>query len=318
MNLLVTGGAGFIGSHVMERLLADGHTVVCIDDFDDFYSPEIKRRNLSEVQPNGGFRLVEGDIRDDRALEKCFSFGRVDGVIHLAARAGVRPSLAQPELYYDVNVMGTLRLLEKMRRHEVSRMLFASSSSVYGEKSKIPFTEADNVNNPVSPYAASKRAGELLCHTYHHLYRFDIFCLRFFTVYGPRQRPDMAIHKFATKIMKDEPITVYGDGTSRRDYTFIEDIIQGITKSLGALEGFEIVNLGESRTVTLNSLIGLMEKVTGKKAKVHHEPRQSGDVEVTCADIRKAKDLLGYEPRWPIENGLNRFVAWLESGRKLD
>jgi len=317
LNLLVTGGAGFIGSHVVERLLADGHTVVCIDDFDDFYSPEIKRRNLSEVQSNGGFRLVEGDIRDDRALEKCFSWGRVDGVIHLAARAGVRPSLAQPDLYYDVNVMGTLRLLEKMRRHEVSRMLFASSSSVYGENSKIPFTETDDVNNPVSPYAASKRAGELLCHTYHHLYRFDIFCLRFFTVYGPRQRPDMAIHKFAVKIMRDEPITVYGDGTSRRDYTFIEDIVQGITKSLGVLGGFEIVNLGESRTVTLNSLIDLLEKIMGKKAKAHHEPRQSGDVEVTYADVRKARNLLGYEPGWPIENGLNRFVDWLESVRQL-
>ncbi|MDH4070570.1 MAG: GDP-mannose 4,6-dehydratase, partial [Ignavibacteria bacterium] len=235
--------------------------------------------------------------------------------IHLAARAGVRPSLLQPELYYDVNVMGTVRLLETMRRNSVTRMLFASSSSVYGNNPKTPFSESDNVDMPVSPYAATKKAGELLCHTFHHLYRFDIFCLRFFTVYGPRQRPEMAIHKFAREIMEGKPITMYGDGTSRRDYTYIDDIIDGITGCFSSLKGYEVLNLGESQTITLADLIATLEEAIGKKADLRQEPMQPGDVVTTFADIEKARRLVGYNPRWPVDKGIARFVAWL---REMD
>ncbi|MCZ6776663.1 MAG: GDP-mannose 4,6-dehydratase [Ignavibacteria bacterium] len=312
MNILVTGGAGFIGSHVIEQLLANGHTAVCIDNFDDFYDPNVKRRNLETVLQREGFRLVEGDIRDQSALEQCFSGKPVDVVIHLAARAGVRPSLLQPELYYDVNVMGTLRLLEMMHKHDVSRLLFASSSSVYGNNRKIPFSETDSVDNPISPYAASKKAGELLCHTYHHLYGFDIHCMRFFTVYGPRQRPEMAIHEFVKKITREEPIVLYGDGTSLRDYTYISDILDGIMKSVDNLEGYEIFNLGESRTIALSELVATIENVVVKKAIIQRQPMQPGDVQVTFADITKAKRILGYQPCCSVESGLEKFIEWFQ------
>ena len=313
MTILVTGGAGFIGSHVIERLLAAGHRAICIDNFDEFYDPGIKRQNLSAVMRHPGFRLVQSDIRSAGDLDRCFLQGPVDVVVHLAARAGVRPSLLQPELYYDVNVRGTLCLLEAMRKHGVGRMLFASSSSVYGNLRHIPFSENDNVDYPISPYAASKKAGELICHTYHHLYGFDIFCLRLFTVYGPRQRPEMAIHQFARKILSHEPVTVFGSGTTYRDYTYIDDILDGIMKSLNTLSGFEILNLGESRTVALNDLVGMLERITGKKAVIQREASQPGDVEATFADIEKARRLVGYNPVCSIEHGLEQFVAWLKT-----
>jgi len=309
MRVLVTGGAGFIGSHVVEDLVRSGHSVVCLDNFDDFYDPGVKRANLTVSARSGSVRLVEGDLRDQASLDRCFSES-IDVVIHLAARAGVRPSLLQPDLYYDVNVMGTIRLLETMRRHGVHRLLFASSSSVYGNNRKTPFAETDNVDLPISPYAATKKAGELLCHTYHHLYGFDIFCLRFFTVYGPRQRPEMAIHQFARRILGGQPITIYGDGTSRRDYTYIADIVSGINGCLRSLKGFEILNLGESRTVTLSGLVDLLEEAIGAKAVLVREPMQPGDVLVTYADIEKARRLVGYDPQWPLEKGIREFVTW--------
>lgn len=316
MNILVTGGAGFIGSHVVEKLLHDGDRVVCIDNFDTFYDPAIKRANVSPHLSNARFHLVEGDIRDERTLESAFRIAPVDLVVHLAARAGVRPSLLQPELYYDVNVTGTLRLLEAMRKHQVTKMLFASSSSVYGNNQKVPFAESDPVDHPISPYAASKKAGELLCHTYHHLYGFDIFCLRYFTVYGPRQRPEMAIQQFIHKILNGEPITLFGDGTSRRDYTYIDDILDGVFRSLSHLRGYEILNLGESRTTSLRVLIELIERLVGKKAVVQWLPMQPGDVLVTYADITKARSLIGYQPCVPLEEGLVQQITWYRTTRE--
>jgi UDP-glucuronate 4-epimerase len=314
MHALVTGAAGFIGSHLVERLLADGHSVTCVDNFDDFYDPRIKRENIAAVLAKPGVRLVEGDIREPSLLDRCFAGKAIDVVIHLAARAGVRPSLALPELYYDVNVIGTLRLLEAMRKHRVSRMIFGSSSSVYGNSSKLPCSESDNVDRPVSPYAATKKSGELLCHTFHHLYKFNVFCLRFFTVYGPRQRPEMAIHSFVQKIMNGDRITVFGDGTSKRDYTYIDDAIDGIVRSLSVVNGYEIINIGESRTVTLNELLLLLQRLLQRKAVIAYEPMQPGDVDTTFASIEKAKSLIGYNPRWTFEKGLEQFVAWLKQG----
>ncbi len=317
MNILVTGGAGFIGSHVVERLLSSGHQVVCIDNFDDFYDQKIKRANISNALESKNFSLVEGDILDIQALEKCFNKFNIDLVIHLAARAGVRPSLFQPELYYDVNVIGTLRLLEMMKKYNVTKMIFASSSSVYGNQQKIPFSENDRVDHPISPYAASKKACELLCHTYHHLYGFDIFCFRLFTVYGPRQRPEMAIHQFVRKIFNDSTIVLYGDGSSKRDYTFIDDIVDGLMKSLNLLKGYEIINLGESRTISLIDLISTIEKLTSRKANIRFEPMQPGDVITTFADIKKASELIDYTPNYPIEKGLSEFIAWYKNYYKL-
>jgi UDP-glucuronate 4-epimerase len=315
MNILVTGGAGFIGSHTIETLLSRGDQVVCLDNFDDYYDPSIKERNLLAASRHSGFRCVRGDIRDSTALEEAFARGPVDAVIHLAARAGVRPSLLQPELYYDVNVVGTLRLLEAMRKHKVARLVFGSSSSVYGNNEKVPFSETDPVDSPISPYAASKKAGELLCHTYHHLYGFHIFCLRFFTVYGPRQRPEMAIHQFTRKILNKEKILLYGDGTSQRDYTYIEDILEGLMRSLDRLNGYEIINLGESRTISLAALITAIERLTGVRAVIERQPMQPGDVMITYADTAKARALLGYSPRFPVEEGLAKFVEWYRNSQ---
>ena len=310
MNTIVTGGAGFIGSHVVERLLDAGSAVVCYDNFDDYYDPNIKRQNIKNASGRKNFHLVEGDIRNTELLRKTFAQFAIDTVIHLAARAGVRPSLLRPDLYYDVNVMGTLSLLETMRKCNVHRMLFASSSSVYGNQSKVPFSENDSVDQPISPYAASKKAGELLCHTYHHLYGFDIFCLRFFTVYGPRQRPEMAIHQFVKQMFNGETIILYGDGSSERDYTYIDDILDGIIGSLSALKGYEIINLGESRTITLKKLISVIENVTGKTARIRWESMQPGDVQTTYADITKAARIIGYRPHFPVESGIMKFVDW--------
>ncbi len=310
-NFLVTGGAGFIGSHLVDNLLSDGHNVIVIDNFDQFYNKEIKLKNLSSARTFDSFQLIEGDIRDRKILEEIFSENHIDVVVHLAAKAGVRPSIENSEEYYDVNINGTLNILETMKKFEVKNLVFASSSSVYGNNEKVPFSESDFVDNPISPYAATKKSGELLCHTYHHLYDFKINCLRFFTVYGPRQRPDLAIHKFSKKIMNGESIQMFGDGSTKRDYTYIEDIIQGIKLSLENLSGFEVFNLGESRTIMLKELINLLETEIGEKAVIEKLPLQPGDVEQTYADISKAKEQLGYDPKFDIEDGIKNFVEWL-------
>ena len=311
MKFLITGGAGFIGSSVTDKLLETGNSVICLDSFDDFYNPSIKRENIRKALQHKNYLLVEEDIRNKSFLEKFLSENKVDAVIHLAARAGVRPSIANPELYYDVNLNGTLVLLEEMRKANITKMIFASSSSVYGNNEKVPFSEDDNVDFPISPYAASKKSAELLCHTYHHLYAFDIFCLRFFTVYGPRQRPEMAIHKFARNIMSKKAIQMFGDGSSKRDYTYIDDIVSGVIGSVNNLKGYEIVNLGESQTISLANLITVLEKKIGTKAIIEKLPEQPGDVSVTNADISKARRILNYSPQTTIEEGIDKFVSWV-------
>jgi UDP-glucuronate 4-epimerase len=316
MNVLVTGGAGFIGSHLVERLLVEGHGIVCLDNFDDFYDPALKRRNLSRAIRNPQFKLVEGDLREEKLLGQIFEKEKIGGVVHLAARAGVRPSLQKPALYADVNIRGTIYLLEACRQHGVRRFIFASSSSVYGNSSRVPFSEEDPVNHPISPYAATKKAGELLCHTYHHLYGMDIACLRYFTVYGPRQRPEMAIHHFTRAIFEGRKISLFGDGSSRRDYTYIEDIIEGTLGAFSRENGFQIYNLGESQTISLSELIREIETQTGKRAILEYLPEQPGDVKQTYADIRKAKEMLGYNPRTKVREGLARFVQWFLEERK--
>ncbi|GAB1403202.1 MAG: GDP-mannose 4,6-dehydratase [Lentimicrobiaceae bacterium] len=304
-NVLITGAAGFIGSNLSEKMLQNGYRVIGIDNFDDFYDPDIKRRAIGRLQ-HSDFTLYEGDIRDKDFLDDVFTANRPDLVVHLAARAGVRPSIEQPMLYYDVNVTGTLLLLEAMKKAGVKDMLFASSSSVYGNNKKVPFSETDNVDNPISPYAATKKAGELLCYTYHHLYDFNIFCLRFFTVYGPGQRPEMAIQKFGRKIMANEPISIFGDGTTRRDYTYIDDITDGIKACVGKLKGFEVLNLGNSQTISLIDLVKSIEHTLDKKAIIKWEPMQPGDVEITYADISKARNLIGFNPEFPVKDGLKQ------------
>ncbi len=317
MNYLVTGGAGFVGSHLVERLLAEGRRVICLDNFDDFYNPDIKRHNLSRAMKDPKFRLFEGDLRDEGLLNRIFQEEEVEIVAHLAARAGVRPSIENPLLYAEVNIRGTLNLLEACKKYEVRRLVFASSSSVYGNNPKVPFAEADPVDNPISPYAATKKAGELICHTYHHLYQIDIACLRYFTVYGPRQRPEMAIHQFTRRIHRGERIILFGDGSSRRDYTYIEDAVEGTMAALGREHGYEIYNIGESQTTSLSQLVQWIEGQLGKKARVEYLPVQPGDVERTYADIRKAGERLGYRPRTDIREGLARFIRWyLNEGLK--
>jgi UDP-glucuronate 4-epimerase len=302
MNVLVTGGAGFVGSHVVEALLAREHDVVVLDDFNDFYDPALKRRNVAGFAKRA--EIIEGDIRAKLPV------GKFDAIIHLAARAGVRPSLAQPRLYTDVNVAGTQNLLEFARETGVRKFVFASSSSVYGVNQKVPFSESDPIQNPISPYAATKLAGEALCHVYHHLYGIDMVCLRFFTVYGPCQRPDLAIRKFTEAILAGKPIEVFGDGSTARDYTYIDDTLQGVMAALDRSFGFEIINLGESRTVELAELVRLIEKALGKSATVKRLPPQPGDVPITFADISKARRLLDYNPQVAIEDGITRFVEW--------
>ncbi len=311
-NVLVTGGAGFIGSHLVERLLGEGlWRVHVVDDFNDFYDPALKRRNVAPHLSRDDFRLTEADIRDRDALESVFGASAFDCVVHLAARAGVRPSLVEPLLYAETNIRGTLNLLELARAHGVRQFVFGSSSSVYGENGKVPFSEDDPVGRPISPYAATKAAGELLCHTYSHLWGLRSVCLRFFTVYGARQRPDLAIHKFARLISEGRPLPVFGDGTTRRDYTFIDDIIAGVRAAIDyEASAFEVFNLGEARTVSLSELIALLERELGREALVERRPTQPGDVPQTFADISKARRLLGYDPRTPIEEGIRRFVEW--------
>ncbi|NIP25177.1 MAG: NAD-dependent epimerase/dehydratase family protein [Phycisphaerae bacterium] len=310
MKVLVTGAAGFIGSHLCERLLGEGWQIIGVDNFDDFYEPQIKRSNIAGCLENKNFQLVETDIRDRDAMEEMVGKD-IDIIVHLAARAGVRPSIAQPLLYADVNVNGTTVLLEAAKKHKVDKFIFASSSSVYGNNEKVPFSEDDNVDFPISPYAATKKAGELICHTYHHLYGISLTCLRYFTVYGPRQRPDLAIHKFASLIEQGKTIPVYGDGTMSRDFTYIDDIINGTVAAIEKCAGFNIYNLGESRPITVNDLVSEIEKALGKKAVKEHVPPQPGDVERTYADVTKAIKELGYNPTATIGEGLAQFVKWL-------
>ncbi len=315
MSVLVTGGAGFIGSHLCEALLSAEREVVALDNFDDFYDADVKRANLAACRRSPRFSFVEGDIRDGETIDTLLGGGAVEIILHLAARAGVRPSIQQPLLYQDVNVGGTAVLLEAARRHGVRKFIFASSSSVYGNNRKIPFAESDSVDHPISPYAATKKAGELLCHTYHHLFGIDITCLRLFTVYGARQRPDLAIHKFARLIEAGEPIPVFGDGSMERDHTYIDDVIDGILRAIERCEAYHIYNLGQSRPVTLTDLIASLEAALGKRAVINRLPPQPGDVEQTYADISLARQDLGYQPATRLEDGLERFVAWLRGGR---
>jgi UDP-glucuronate 4-epimerase len=316
MKVLITGAAGFIGSHLSEQLLADGLIVVGVDNFDDFYDPRIKRRNIEGCLKNKNFQLIEADIRDSAAMDKTVG-GGVEIIVHLAARAGVRPSIEKPLLYADVNINGTMVLLEAAKKHKVNKFIFGSSSSVYGNNKKVPFSEDDNVDFPISPYAATKKAGELICHTYHHLYGISITPLRFFTVYGPRQRPDLAIHKFAQLIEQGKPIPVYGDGSMMRDFTYIDDIIDGTVAAMNKCTGFSIYNLGESRPISVNDLIAEIEKALGKKAVKKYLPTQPGDVERTYADVTKAVNELGYKPNTTIQAGLAKFVQWLRQKSKL-
>ena len=313
MNFLVTGGAGFIGSHVCERLLRDGHAVWALDDLNSFYDPALKRNNLREIQSLAKpFEFIVGDITERAVLDEIFSSVKFDQVIHLAARAGVRPSLEEPALYQRVNVEGTVNVLEAARLNGVKKTIIASSSSVYGVNSKVPFSESDPVFSAISPYAASKLACEALGHVYHHIYGMDVTMLRFFTVYGPRQRPDLAIHKFAKLISAGKPIPVFGDGSTARDYTFIDDIVDGVIACTQRSFGYEIFNLGESQTVKLDQLITLLEKSLGKKAVINRQPPQPGDVPITFADISKARIKLGYNPQVKILRGLPLFVEWFK------
>ena len=314
-NILVTGGAGFIGSHLVDKLLSEGDwNVTVIDDFNDFYEPAIKRANVARHSQHSNYRLEEADIRQRAALERIFEESKFDCIVHLAARAGVRPSLSQPLLYTQTNIEGTLNLLELSRQHNIKQFVFGSSSSVYGINAKVPFSEEDPIRQPISPYAATKAAGELLCHSYTHLYGIRCVCLRFFTVYGPRQRPDLAIHKFARLISEGKSIPVFGDGTTRRDYTYIDDIIAGVRAAIDYTRTeYEVINLGESRTVELRELIALLEKELGLSAKVDRQPLQPGDVPQTFADITKARQILGYDPQTQIETGIKQFVEWFRS-----
>src|ERR1700730_5226878 len=309
MRILVTGGAGFIGSHLVEKLLAGGHGVAILDDFNDYYDPEIKRENIAAVSKDVAIHRV--DLREDAAVRNLFHGEKFDTIMHLAARAGVRPSIQHPRLYYDTNVNGTLHLLEAARVTGVERFIFASSSSVYGISKTVPFSEDLHLTQTISPYAATKIAGEFLCSTYSHLYKLRAVALRYFTVFGPRQRPDLAIHQFTKKISAGQPIDQFGDGSTRRDYTYIDDIIQGTMAALNyAGPLFDIFNLGEIETILLKDLIAALETALGKKAKINQLPEEPGDVPLTCADISKARKLLGYKPTTKFNEGLPKFIDW--------
>lgn len=320
-TILITGGAGFIGSHLSERLLREGNKVLVIDNFNNYYDPAIKRNNIEEVKKTcvennislDNYIVFEGDIRDNEFLKEVFS-NKIDSIIHLAAMAGVRPSIEDPSLYYDVNITGTVNLLERCRENNIKQFVFASSSSVYGNNEKVPFAESDRVDNPISPYAATKKSGELLCYTYHHLFNMNIACLRFFTVYGPRQRPDLAINKFTSLILEDKEIPFYGDGTTSRDYTFVEDIVSGIVSSINYVNTndtvFEIFNLGGDKTVSLIEMVETIEDILGKKAKLNKLPMQPGDVNRTCADITHSKEIIGYNPKTTFKEGMKKFIEW--------
>lgn len=329
-TILVTGGAGFIGSNLVDNLILEkDNKIIIIDNFNDFYNPNIKESNINEIKENMKKNNIEEnrlvvyrvDIRDKSKINKIFDKEDINLVIHLAAMAGVRPSIEQPELYYDVNINGTLNLLEACKRNNIRKFILASSSSVYGNNKKVPFSENDTVDNPISPYAATKKSCELLCHTYHYLYNISIACLRFFTVYGPRQRPDLAIHKFTKLIMKDKEIPFFGDGSTERDYTYIDDIVDGIDKTIEWIyedkNKFEIFNLGESQTISLKYMVETIEESLGKKAMKNILPMQPGDVMRTNADISKARKILGYNPSTNFELGISSFIKWIEKQIKV-
>lgn len=312
-RIMVTGGAGFIGSHLVDRLLSEGCEVLCLDDFNDYYDPCLKRQNVQQHLANPYYKLVEGDIRNKELIRGLFKEWNPEAIVHLAARAGVRPSLSNVELYQTTNVGGTLNLLEAAREVGVEKFIFGSSSSVYGLNKKVPFSETDPLLKPASPYAATKIAGEALCHTYAHLYGFPVVVLRFFTVFGPRQRPDLAIRKFAERMLRGEEIVLFGDGSSARDYTYIDDIVQGVIAAL-EYEGdkYEVFNLGNSSPVKLNDLVAALEKALGVKAKIKRTEDQLGDVPITYADITRSREKLGYNPSVTLEKGLKIFIQWLK------
>lgn len=313
----MTGGAGFIGSALCEKLVFDlNQEVVCADNFNNFYNPLIKENNIAKLLKNKNFKLCRVDICDKTLLKEIFEQNKIELVIHLAAMAGVRPSIENPLLYEKVNIEGTINLLECLREEKIKKLIFASSSSVYGGNKKVPFSEEDKVDFPISPYAATKKAGELICYTYHHLYDISAFCFRFFTVYGPRQRPEMAIHKFTGKIFNGEKISIYGDGSSSRDYTYIDDIINGIIAGIKAVKGYEIINLGNSHPQTLSKLIRIIEKTSQINAKIMFEEMKPGDVFTTFADIGKASKLLNYNPATSLEKGISRFISWYKEMRE--
>jgi UDP-glucuronate 4-epimerase len=316
MNILLTGGSGFIGSTLADFLLTAGHSIINLDDFNDFYDPKIKRSYIQKALRHKNYTLIEGNILDETLVKNAIKTHNIDTIIHLAARAGVRPSIEQPMLYQKTNIEGTLVLLEAARHANIKKFLFASSSSVYGNNEKTPFSETDNVDNPISPYAATKKAGELLCSNYHHLYNIPIACLRFFTVYGPRQRPEMAIHKFTRMIDEGIPIPVFNNGKCLRDYTYVEDIVRGIDNILNSDSlTFDIVNLGESDTISTLDLIRLIEESLGKKAILNCLPAQAGDVEKTFADISHAKKTYNYNPTTKIQNGVPLFIDWYRKNK---
>lgn len=324
-TVLVTGSAGFIGSHTCEALLRKGYHVVGIDNMHPYYDPEIKEKNQKMVEGtaaslNSSYEFYRDDLLSEILLDSIFYRHKIDVVIHLAAYAGVRPSILDPKGYFEVNVLGTLGILEAMKKYRVKKLLYASSSSVYGNNQKVPFAETDPVDHAISPYAASKKAGEVLCHAYHHLYQMNIACLRFFTVYGPRQRPDLAIHKFTKLMDEGKPIPFYGDGSMRRDHTYIEDIIDGVMKALQWVdqEGpcYDIFNLGESHTISLTNLVDLIASSLGKPAIIDHQPMQDGDVNITYADITHSKEILGYAPKTLIEEGIPRFIKWYQENKQ--
>ncbi|MCK8493094.1 GDP-mannose 4,6-dehydratase [Spirosoma sp. RP8] len=310
MKILLTGAAGFIGSHLTEHLLSMGHTVIGYDNFDNQYDPVRKHINIHFLTTHPNFTFIQNDIRDQASLTDVLRQYRCDTVVHLAARTGVRDSVREPALCIDVNVNGTLSLLEAMRLTKVRRLVMASSSSVYGNSSAVPFREDDDANLPLSPYAMSKRSAELLAHTYHHLHGFDVACLRFFTVYGPRQRPEMAISRFTEKMYGGQPITIYGDGSTSRNYTYIYDTIMGISRSINHLKGFDLLNIGGSGAVKLSELVGIIEQAVGRKAVIDWQPNQPGDVTLTSADLHRANNRIGYLPSVQIEEGISRFVSW--------
>lgn len=314
--ILVTGGAGFIGSHLSESLLLSGEKVIILDSFDSFYDIQIKKQNINLLEKLNPI-IVEGDIRDPKILDDIFSNYTIKIVIHLAAKAGVRPSINNPDSYLDVNLNGTIQILEAMKKYNCKKIVFASSSSLYGNNKKIPYRETDESSYPISPYAVSKKSAELILYTYHHLYQIDVIILRLFTVYGPRQRPDLAIHKFFKSLYNDKAIDLYGDGNTKRDYTYIDDTIQGIRNSISLISDidktYQIINLGNQNPISLNDLINKIQKITGKNFIINRLPSQEGDVEITFASIEKAQKLLNYLPKINIEKGLTIFKQWFEN-----
>ncbi len=317
MKILVTGGAGFIGSHVTRKLLERGDSVICVDEFNDYYSPKIKELNVEAFLKNPNFSLHRGTITDYEFLKDVFEKEKIERVVHAAARAGVRPSIENPFIYEDTNVKGTLNLLHLAKEFSIENFVLFSSSSVYGNAPKVPFAETDPVDNPISPYAATKKATELLGYTYHHLYGLNVNVVRPFTVYGPGGRPDMAPFLFTKWIDEGQEVKRFGDGSTRRDYTFVDDISDGVILALDKIFGYEIFNLGNSDTVDLSTFIATVEKVLGKKANIKEYPAQAGDVPITYADLTKSRELLGYDPKVKIQEGMEKFIAWYQENKHL-